>query len=281
MAEVVRAFLQKLWPARGVAVHDIRGLERAIKYRFRDGSLLETALTHSSLHPERSYERLEFLGDAVLDLVVSTALFEEHPDRQEGELSQMRAALISRPALGKVAERMGLLEWIRTADDPGLKRGASREKIGADAFEALIGALYLDGGLAVTEKVINFWVLEGVPEREETGGFHTAKNRLQEAVHRETGHEVWYDTVTVRSSGEGMLFESRARVRERVIGEGRGRTKKEAEKRAALAGLVNLDQERREVARRGEASGRGAAARRRGDGRRRGRPKTDEKESVP
>jgi ribonuclease-3 len=215
-----------------------------VKYRFRDGSLLETALTHSSLHPELSYERLEFLGDAVLDLIVSTSLFESHPEAQEGELSQLRAALISRPALGKVAERMGLLDWIRTADDPGLKRGASREKIGADGFEALIGALYLDGGLAVAEKVVDFWVLEGLPEREETGGFHTAKNRLQEAVHRESGHEVWYDTVTLRSSGEGMLFESRARVRERVIGQGRGRTKKEAEKRAALAGLAGLEQAR-------------------------------------
>jgi ribonuclease-3 len=178
----------------------------------------------------------------VLDLVVSTSLFENHPERHEGELSQLRAALISRPALGKVAERMALLEWVRTADDPGLKRGASREKIGADGFEALIGALYLDGGLAVAEKVINHWVLEGLPDREETGGFHTAKNRLQEAIHRESGHDVWYDTVTLRASGEGMLFESRARVRERVIGEGRGRTKKEAEKRAALAGLANLEQ---------------------------------------
>ena len=234
-------------------MHDIRGLEKVLKYRFRDQSLLETALTHSSLHPESSYERLEFLGDAVLDLIVSTSLFETHPERQEGELSQLRAALISRPALGKVAERLGLLEWIRTADDPGLKRGASREKIGADGFEALIGALYLDGGLAVVEKVINFWVLEGLPEREETGGFHTAKNRLQEAVHRESGHEVWYDTVTLRSTGEGALFESRARVRERVIGEGRGRTKKEAEKRAALAGLANLEPGRRQKGGRNES----------------------------
>jgi ribonuclease-3 len=256
----VRSFLKKLWPARNAAVHDIRGLEKILKYRFRDRALVETALTHSSLHPELSYERLEFLGDAVLDLVVSTSLFETHPTRQEGELSQLRAALISRPALGKVAERMGLLDWIRTADDPGLKRGASREKIGADGFEALIGALYLDGGLAVAEKVVNFWVLEGLPEREETGGFHTAKNRLQEMVHRDTGHEVWYDTVTLRASGDGALFESRARVRERVIGEGRGRTKKEAEKRAALAGIATLEQGRAERATqrggRGRRSGR-------------------------
>jgi ribonuclease-3 len=243
-----------------------------LKYRFRDGSLLETALTHSSLHPELSYERLEFLGDAVLDLIVSTSLFESHPESQEGELSQLRAALISRPALGKVAERMGLLDWIRTADDPGLKRGASREKIGADGFEALIGALYLDGGLAVAEKVVDFWVLEGLPEREETGGFHTAKNRLQEAVHRESGHEVWYDTVTLRASGEGMLFESRARVRERVIGEGRGRTKKEAEKRAALAGLATLEQGRAE-----RATQRGGGGRR--SGRRDGKTR-DEREQV-
>ena len=270
----MRSFLKKLWPASDAAVHDIRGLEKILKYRFRDRTLIETALTHSSLHPELSYERLEFLGDAVLDLVVSTSLFETHPTRQEGELSQLRAALISRPALGKVAERMGLLDWIRTADDPGLKRGASREKIGADGFEGLIGALYLDGGLAVAEKVINFWVLEGLPEREETGGFHTAKNRLQEMVHRETGHEVWYDTVTLRASGDGALFESHARVRERVIGEGRGRTKKEAEKRAALAGIVTLEQGRP-----GRAPQRAASGGRR-SGRRDGRA-PDEPEKLP
>lgn len=217
---------------------------------------------------------MEFLGDAVLDLVVSTSLFEAHPERQEGELSQLRAALISRPALGKVAERLGLIEWIRTADDPGLKRGASREKIGADGFEGLIGALYLDGGLPVAEKVINFWVLEGLPEREETGGFHTAKNRLQEAVHRTTGHEVWYDTTTLRSSGEGMLFESRARVRERVIGLGRGRTKKEAEKRAALAGLADLERDRRDT-RSGRDAGLG-----RDSARRYGEPNVNEREGV-
>lgn len=233
-----------------------------LRYRFRDRILLETALTHSSLHPELSYERLEFLGDAVLDLIVSDSLFETHPTSREGELSQLRAALISRPALGKVAERMGLLDWIRTADDPGLKRGASREKIGADGFEAVIGALYLDGGIAVAEKVVRFWVLEGLPEREETGGFHTAKNRLQEVVHRESGHEVWYDTVTLRASGDGMLFESRARVREQVIGHGRGRTKKEAEKRAALDGLAGY-----EARRGGRSGGRQRGSRRNGRGR--------------
>ena len=159
---------------------------------------------------------------------------------------------------------MGLLDWIRTADDPGLKRGASREKIGADGFEAVIGALYLDGGIAVAEKVVRFWVLEGLPEREETGGFHTAKNRLQEVVHRESGHEVWYDTVTLRASGDGMLFESRARVREQGIGKGRGRTKKEAEKRAALDGLAGYE------TRRSSRGGRGRGARRNGRGRDRG-----------
>lgn len=221
-------------------------LQKVLGHPFRDPDLLIRATTHpSSLLQSssrgQSYERMEFLGDSILNLVVSEWLFSSHPDAQEGVLSQLRAHIISRRFLAGASEQIGLPDCIRTGDDQNLLAGGGRRKIAADSLEAVIGALYLDGGLEVARRFIHDHVLSLDLEQDE--GFHTAKNRLQEMI-----HELGRGQLTYRTSRAGSRSGDRADVNFRcqvwlegeALGSGMGRTKKEAEKEAALDALERL-----------------------------------------
>lgn len=235
-------------PTRGERERRLAELERILTYRFTIPGILKRATTHpSSLDPSNrrgdSYERLEFLGDSVLNLVVSEWLFRRHPDAQEGALSQQRAHIISRRFLSAASETVGLPDCILTGDDANLLAGGGRQKIAADSLEALIGALYVDGGYQVAQRFIEKHILSRDFEGDE--GFHTAKNRLQELIHELGRGQLTYRT-TRASSAPGseradINFRCQVWLEGEPLGSGWGRTKKEAEKEAALDALERLE----------------------------------------
>lgn len=214
---------------------------------FADPEILARATTHPSflLHSDsrgESYERLEFLGDSILNLVVSEWLFQRHPEAQEGLLSQQRAHIISRRFLFAASEEIGLPDSIQTGDDQNLLAGGGRQKIAADALEAVIGALYLDGGFEVARRFVEAHILSRDVEHEE--GFHTAKNRLQERIHELGRGQLTYRTSRASSAPDqdraDINFRCQVWLEGEPLGSGWGRTKKEAEKEAALSALERL-----------------------------------------
>lgn len=232
-------------------------LERMLAHRFTIPGMLTRATTHPSFLDQsdsrgESYERLEFLGDSVLNLAVSEWLFNRHPDAQEGVLSQQRAHIISRRFLAAASEELGLPDCIQTGDDHNLLAGGGRQKISADALEAVIGALYIDGGFDVARQFIERQILSLDVEHEE--GFHTAKNRLQETIHELGRGQLTYRTTRASSapdkSREDINFRCQVWLEGEPLGTGWGRTKKEAEKEAALDALDRLEKIRAAASRR-------------------------------
>ena len=232
----------------------LAGLERLLDHHFTMPGILTRATTHPSyLDPgdQRgdSYERLEFLGDSVLNLVVSDWLFHRQPDSQEGALSQQRAHIISRRFLSAASETIGLPDCILTGDDANLLAGGGRQKIAADSLEAIIGALYLDGGYEIARNFIEKHILSRDTEGDE--GFHTAKNRLQELIHERGRGQITYRTTRANSAPAkathvpadrgDINFRCQVWLEGEPLGSGWGRTKKEAEKEAALDALERLD----------------------------------------
>lgn len=236
----------------------LEGLERILGHRFEAEDVLARATTHPSFLDQsdsrgESYERLEFLGDSVLNLAVSEWLFRRYPDAQEGVLSQMRAHIISRRFLADASEAIGLPDLVSTGDDPNLLAGGGRQKIAADALEGVIGALYVDGGFEVARDFIERTILSRDLEAEE--GFHTAKNRLQETIHELGRGQLTYRTHRASSapdrSREDINFECQVWLEGEPLGSGWGRTKKEAEKEAALDAIDRLERVKRSVPPRG------------------------------
>lgn len=233
-------------------------LEAVLGHQFHSPGVLERALTHpSSLDQSdsrgESYERLEFLGDSVLNLAVSEWLFRRNPDAQEGVLSQMRAHIISRRFLAEASETIELPDHVIVGDDPNLLAGGGRQKIAADALEGVIGALYVDGGFEVARRFIEGHILSRDLEHDE--GFHTAKNRLQEMIHELGRGQLTYRTRRASSAPdrnrEDINFECQVWLEGEPLGSGWGRTKKEAEKEAALDALERLERLRNSVPGRG------------------------------
>lgn len=223
-------------------------LERVLGHRFDSTEVLVRATTHPSWLDQdesrlQSYERLEFLGDSVLNLVVSEWLFKRNPEAQEGVLSQQRAHIISRRFLAGASEEIELPDSIVTGDDRNLLAGGGRQKIAADALEAVIGALYLDGGFDTARGFIERVVLSLDIQEEE--GFHTAKNRLQELIHELGRGQLTYRTNRASSAPDGnredINFRCQVWLEGEPLGSGWGRTKKEAEKEAALDALERLE----------------------------------------
>ena len=170
----------------------MKQLEERLGYLFHDRSLLENALTHSSYANENkqkgeaSNERLEFLGDSVLGMVVADHLFRSHPDMPEGELTRTRAALVCEESLVEVARKLELGQYLKLGRGEDAGGGRKRPSIQADAVEAVIAAVYLDGGIGSARKFITSFILTN-NEREQEGGIRDYKTALQELVQRESG----------------------------------------------------------------------------------------------
>ncbi len=219
-------------------------LEEKLGYHFRDRGLLEHAMTHSSYANEHrgagltSNERLEFLGDSVLGVVVADCLFREHPDMPEGELTRTRAALVCEGSLHEVAKSLGLGRYLRLGKGEDSGGGRKRPSILADATEAMLAAVYLDGGMEAVRPVIRALILDKEREKAADRDYKTA---LQELVQRTPGAAVGYRLVRESGPDHCRSFEMEVSVDGEVIGKGAGRTKKEAEQMAAKAALEKLD----------------------------------------
>lgn len=222
--------------------YPIEELEKRIGYQFRDRLLITTALTHSSFANERKinkvqdYERLEFLGDAVLELTVSEFLFANHPEMREGDMTKTRASLVCEPTLALCAGEIKLGDFILLGKGEDGTGGRKRESIISDVFEATIGAIYLDGGFTNAKEFIHRFVLT---DMEHKVLFFDSKTILQEKV-QEKGKQITYELKSETGPDHDKEFCVQALIDGVVRSEGTGRTKKAAEQQAAYAILIEI-----------------------------------------
>ena len=223
----------------------MKDLEEKLGYTFQDRKLLEGALYHSSYANENrgrgiaSNERLEFLGDAVLGMVVADHLYRSHPDMPEGELTRTRAALVCEGSLVKVARELSLGDYLKLGKGESAGGGRRRPSIQADAVEAIIAAIYLDGGIGSARKMIQRFILSRNPgDVTENQDYKTA---LQELVQKESGQELSYHLVGESGPDHDKRFAIQVTLNGKVIGHGEGRSKKEGEQMAAQEAIKNLN----------------------------------------
>ena len=228
----------------------IKELENAIGYRFHNISLLQNALAHSSYANERwhnslmSNERLEFLGDSVLGMVVADHLYRNFPNRPEGELTRMRADMVCEKALAQIAGRIGLGGHMLLGKGEEQGGGRSRDSILADAVESVIAACYLDGGMDAAVAFIRQFVLVNVPvSRLNNADYKTA---LQELVQQKRNQTLVYTLVGESGPDHDKKFEVELTLNGQVVGKGIGSSKKRAEQAAAHAALEALYPEKME-----------------------------------
>jgi ribonuclease-3 len=222
---------------------DISRFEQLIGYTFRDKQLLVQAFTHSSFvneqkinrHPD--YERLEFLGDAVLEMISSAYLFRKFPDKKEGEMSKMRASLVCEGALAFDAKVLDLKSYILLGKGEEATGGRDKESIIADVMEAVIGALFLDGGIEQSKRFIDSYILTNT---DAVVMFGDSKSMLQEVAQGENLGEVRYEICGESGPEHDKIFEVRVYVGDKNLGEGTGKTKKAAEQKAAYRALLVL-----------------------------------------
>ena len=221
----------------------LRELQETIGYEFKDRALLKQALTHSSYANEHKMdhshcnERLEFLGDAVLELVTSDFLYHKYADLPEGELTKTRASIVCEPTLAACAGDIRLGERLYLGKGEEATGGRLRNSVVSDAFEALIGAVYLDGGLACARELITRFVLNDIEHKRL---FYDSKTILQEMVQSRQDGPLTYELVREEGPDHDKHFEVCARMGEQEIGRGEGRTKKAAEQMAAYKGILFL-----------------------------------------
>lgn len=217
-------------------------LEEKIQYHFQDPDLLTVAVTHTSYANEhrkqgaRHNERLEFLGDAVLEVISSEYLFRKYPKKEEGELSKLRASMVCEPSLAKCARDLELPKFLRLGKGEEQMGGRKKDSITSDATEAVIGAIYLDGGFEEAKKFVMNHILLDLNTEDL---FVDEKTQLQEIVQEKNQH-VEYRLLSEEGPDHDKKFKSAAVVGDRVIGTGVGRTKKAAEQNAALEAIGKL-----------------------------------------
>ena len=222
----------------------IKDLEAALGYKFQNITLLQNALTHSSYANERwhnsllSNERLEFLGDSILGMVVAEYLYGHFPDRPEGELTRMRADMVCETSLAAIAVRLNLGEHLLLGHGEERFGGRTRASILADAVESVIAAAFLDGGMDAAEGIIARFVLCNVPvSRLQNADYKTA---LQELVQQKKNQTLCYRLVGESGPDHDKVFTAQVLLNDQVVGEGTGSSKKRAEQDAARAALEQL-----------------------------------------
>lgn len=220
-------------------------LQDVIGYQFQNKELLKNALTHSSYANERKIgecidnERLEFLGDAVLELAVSEYLYHEKPSRPEGEMTRTRASLVCEQTLDLCAKKFGLGEYILLGKGEEATGGRKRPSIVSDAMEALIGAIYLDGGFANAKEFVLRFILKDIDQIQL---FCDSKTILQEIVQKDSKEKIKYCLVHESGPDHNKTFFVDVVLGERVLGHGKGSSKKNAEQQAAYQAILLLNQ---------------------------------------
>ncbi len=222
---------------------DLKELEQAIGYSFVQRELIKRALTHSSYANEHHMEkldcneRLEFLGDAVLELVSSEFLYLNYPEKPEGEMTKLRASLVCEPTLAYCAGEISLGSYLFLGKGEDATGGRNRNSIVSDAMEALIGAIYLDGGFANAKEFISRFILNDIENKQL---FYDSKTTLQEMVQASGNALLEYEILKEEGPDHNKTFEVRALLDGQEIGRGAGRTKKAAEAMAAYRGILKL-----------------------------------------
>lgn len=222
----------------------IKDLETALGYRFSNITLLQNALTHSSYANERwhdslrSNERLEFLGDSILGMVVADHLYRNFPDRPEGELTRMRADMVCEQSLAAVANKLGLGQHMLLGHGEAQGGGKNRPSILADAVESIIAASYLDGGFEAAAGIIRRFILTEVPVKK----LHNVdyKTALQELVQQKKHQVLSYALVGESGPDHDKSFQVNVSLNGSVVGTGEGRSKKRAEQEAARCAIQRL-----------------------------------------
>lgn len=222
----------------------IKDLETAIGYRFANITLLQNALTHSSYANEcwhdslKSNERLEFLGDSILGMVVAEHLYKTFPDRLEGELTRMRADMVCEASLAKIAEQLDLGKHLLLGNGEEQSGGRHRDSILADAMESVIAACFLDGGMSAAEELIRKFVLCNVPSAKMRNADY--KTALQELVQQKKDQTLIYTLTGESGPDHDKQFVMEVKLNGQVVGEGVGSSKKRAEQDAARAAIEKL-----------------------------------------
>ena len=222
---------------------DLDGFQKIIQYQFNNIGLLKNALTHSSYANEKKTgnykdnERLEFLGDAVLELTSSEFIYTGNPDMNEGKMTRLRASIVCEPTLAMCARQIHLQEYIMLGKGEDLTGGRTRDSIISDALEALIGAIYLDGGFANAKEFVLKYILTDIEHKQL---FYDSKTILQEIIQSRQDGELSYEILKEEGPDHNKSFEVRALVGDQEIGRGKGRTKKAAEQLAAYNGILKL-----------------------------------------
>ena len=227
----------------------MKDLEAALGYRFQNIQLLQNALTHSSYANERwhnsllSNERLEFLGDSVLGMLVAEYLYHNFPNRPEGELTRMRADMVCEQTLAAAATRIGIGEHLLLGHGEERFGGRSRNSILADAMESVIAACFLDGGIEAALKVVQQFILVEVPVTK----LHNAdyKTQLQELVQQKKNQVLSYVLVGQSGPDHDKQFDVEVSLNGTVVGRGSGSSKKRAEQMAASSAIDSLFPDRK------------------------------------
>ena len=218
-------------------------MQQTIGYCFHNPELLLIAMTHSSFANEKGdlkdNERLEFLGDAVLELYSSEFLFREYPEKPEGELTRLRACLVCEDALSAVASELSLGEYLRLGRGEEKTGGRIRKSVLSDALEALIGAIFLDGGGEEARRFVLSKVMTDVKRKEL---HYDSKTMLQEAVQKRDGRVLSYEILEESGPDHDRVFTAAALIDGRIAGKGTGKTKKAAEQEAAYQALLSFEE---------------------------------------
>ncbi len=218
-------------------------LQKKIGYRFKNEELLMSAMMHSSYTNEKHLpkhkcnERLEFLGDAVLEIISSEFLFFANRKMPEGELTKLRASMVCEPSLAFCAKEIGLGDYLLLGKGEEATGGRTRASVTSDALEALIGAIYLDGGFASAKEFIMKFVLNDLEHKKL---FYDSKTILQELVQGHFSESISYHLIGEEGPDHNKSFFVEVRIGKDIYGEGSGRTKKAAEQEAAYRAILKL-----------------------------------------
>lgn len=223
----------------------IQGLEKKLNYTFKDKPILIKALSHSSFSNElksknvksECNERLEFFGDSVLSLTVSEYLYTNYPNLPEGELSKVRAGTVCEKALAKFANEIELGKYLFLGHGEELSHGRERASILADAFEAVLAAMYIDGGIEPVKAFLLPFATEEIKQIVARGNTKDYKSMLQQFVQQEQGDILEYKLVNESGPAHDRVFETEAYLNNNVIGKGIGKSKRESEQNAAKEAL--------------------------------------------
>ena len=222
---------------------NINKFEDIIQYHFHDKKLLRQAFTHSSYSNERKLnkvgdnERLEFLGDAVLEVVTSEFVYINYPDMKEGDMTKLRASIVCEPTLALCAKEIKLGDYLLLGKGEELTGGRERDSILSDAFEALIGAIYLDGGFANAKEFIRDFILADIDNKKL---FYDSKTILQEIIQSNYKEPLNYNLLNEEGPDHNKKFTVEVEIEGNILAKGTGRTKKAAEQEAAYKAILKI-----------------------------------------